>query len=268
MNRYKVDIIGLGNKGAVADAPGSGNMRKYLSYCHAVKDHPGFCISGLYDKDLEKVEAAQRIWGSCSGMPGDVVIIATPDEYHYEYLRACAGLDNPPKLVICEKPLCTKVEQAKEIHRLYRKKGIPLMVDYTRRFIPYWRDKQAEVIYAGEFLSGYCYYNRGAWHTLSHFIDLALWFGARFEDIQIKEIQPDYQWVFEWGLFYENDFYHEQAANKTQGEKPNSIYDNHLKYVMENAYNFLEGKEDLLCTGADGLFALVATNQIMERVGK
>ena len=39
-------------------------------------------------------------------------------------------------------------------------------------------------------------------------------------------------------------------------------YDFHTRYVIENAYNFLEGKEELLCTGEDALKAL----EIMEEL--
>jgi hypothetical protein len=39
-------------------------------------------------------------------------------------------------------------------------------------------------------------------------------------------------------------------------------YDHHTRHVIDNAYNFLEGKEELKCTMYDGLKAL----EIMERM--
>jgi len=266
---YKVIIIGSGNKGALADAPGTGNENKYLSYGHAVQDHAGYELLGFSDIDKIKAINAASIWGGedfcipqeyCEDCEdrfyhkADVIIVANPDDMHYETLSIIA--DYYPKLVICEKPLCTSLEQAVGIVGLYQSRGIPLLLDYTRRFIPYWQRARADVNKAGEFLKGYCYFNRGVAHTLSHFIDLALWFKGNLDGIHIEEVEASYQWVFQWGLFYEKDFFSEHAVNFVKNPQVDSIYDKHLWYVMDNAYNFLEGKEALICTAEDGLKAL------------
>lgn len=265
MKKYTVEIIGCGNKGCLADAPGSGNEAKYLSYAHACKEHPGFEIAGFIDIDKSKVEYAEKLWHCTKRIP-DIWIISSPDNSHYGVLKEAA--EHHPLMVICEKPLCETVEQAREIVELYKTKGIPLMVDYTRRFIPYWKERQKESQSAGKFLNGYCYYNRGALHTLSHFCDLALWFGADINKIHVQKMPTDTRWVFQWGLFYENDFFSEHAVNFTKNPKVDSIYDMHLMHVMRNAYHFLEGTEQLFCTGQDALNALEATYQIMGRNGK
>jgi hypothetical protein len=41
-------------------------------------------------------------------------------------------------------------------------------------------------------------------------------------------------------------------------------YDNHMKYVVDNAYNFLEGRESLKCTGEDALRSLEICYELME----
>jgi hypothetical protein len=265
METYSVEIVGLGAKGAMADAPGTGNEHKFLSYAHVCNEHPGFDIAGFVDVDGNKADNAEKLWRCSKNIPS-IWIIASPDNSHYEVLKEAA--EHYTLMVICEKPLCETIEQAQEIVELYKAKSISLLCDYTRRFIPYWQERQAEAQRAGEFLSGYCYYNRGALHTLSHFVDLALWFGADIDKIHVQEVPTDQRWVFQWGLFYENDFFSEHAVNFTKNPKVDSIYDRHLMYVMENAYNFLEGKEPLRCTGEDALKALEATYQIMGRNGK
>jgi predicted dehydrogenase len=268
MNKYTVEIIGCGNKGATADAPGSGNAHKHLSYAHACMDNPGFEIVNFYDIDQGQRGKAYETWGVIyKPHTPDVYIIATPDNAHYEYLLRIASMpeESRPRLVVCEKPLCEEVSEAERVVGLYKQYGIPLLVDYTRRFIPYWQDMRRRRDQAGEFIRGYCVYNRGALHTLSHFVDTALWFNGNMDNIDVTEIAPDYQWVYQWGLFYECDFFSEMSANRAHGEVPNPIYDNHTKHVMENAYNFLEGKEHLRCTGMDALLALKATYAIMER---
>ena len=268
MNKYTVEIIGCGRKGATADAPGSGNEHKHLSYAHACMAHPGFEIVDFGDNNRGQWEKAYETWGVMPrAVERDVYIIATPDNAHYEYLLRIASMPkgSKPKLVICEKPLCEKVEEAEEIVKLYHDAGIPLMVDYTRRFVPYWKDMRNRRNPAGQFLHGYCVYNRGALHTLSHFVDTALWFNGNVDNIDVTEIAPDYQWVYQWGLFFEHDFFSEMSANRAHGEAPNPIYDNHTLHVMEAAYQHLEYGTPLPCTGMDALLALKATHAIMER---
>jgi predicted dehydrogenase len=254
-------LVGAGNKACLSDAPGTGNEHKYLSYCHAIKDNPNFAISEIYDINAEATALAYNIWGDGNGKHIDIGIVASSDDSHYNALKSLATMD--VKLVIAEKPLCNTVAQAREIVELYRRKGIPLMVDYTRRFIPRWRaikDDIDEGLY-GRFIKGYCYFNRGWEHTASHFIDQTLWYNGNLDNIEIHEVESTYQWVYQWGLFYENNFASEHAVN-IRYSKVDTIYDNHLKYLMQNALNFLQGNEPLFCTGEDALKALEETMRI------
>ncbi|MFA5196202.1 MAG: Gfo/Idh/MocA family oxidoreductase, partial [Bacteroidales bacterium] len=220
---YNVLIIGAGNKGALADAPGTGNRYKYLSYAHTINAYPGFELLGFVDKDVSKTMDACIMWdisnvfpsisaGMVNGKP-DIAIISTPDDTHYDILKQLVGY--PLNIVICEKPLCSELWQAREIIELYRQKNIPLLVDYTRRFIPQYRQIKAEIDSGkyGAFLNGFCYFNRGWLHTASHFIDMALWFNGSLDKITIHEIPTDYRWVYQWGMFYEKDFASENAVN-------------------------------------------------------
>jgi predicted dehydrogenase len=255
---YNVAIYGAGNKGALADAPGTGNEHKFLSYAHAVNVHRDFQLCRFIDILPEMKEQADRIWKPADSDRIDVVIIATPDEAHFEHLFRAVELK--PKLVICEKPLCTNIWQAEYIVNLYKEKNIPILVDYTRRFIhefQIFKQKIDDGI-TGKFLKGYLYFNRGWEHTASHFIDLVLWFNGNMDNIKIEEVKTDYRWVFQWGLFYENDFISEHAVNFVK-EKVSSIYDNHLYDVMDNAVNYFMCYADLLCTGEDALRAVKET---------
>jgi len=277
--KYKTIIIGAGNKGAIADSPGTGNEGKFLSYAHAIMDHPGFKLMGFADIIQSQAEIAAKIWwGSkpfcnpelrckeceCFYHEADIFVITTPDDAHHEQLKEVAKFK--PKLVICEKPTCTDLDQAREIVELYKSINTPLAIDYTRRFIPRFQEAKAEIDSgkAGKFLKGYCYYNRGTLHTLSHFIDLALWFNGNMDNIIIQEVPTDYRWVFQWGMFYENQFYSEHAVNFTQNPHVDSIYDQHLYYTTDNAFEFLEGRQKLLCTGEDALLALEECYKFME----
>ena len=276
---YKCVIIGAGNKGALSDAPGTGNEHKYISYGHTIKDNDNFKLMGFADTDLDKRLTACDLWGGgsicapekyceeCFNIyyETDIAIVATPDDMHYQTLKRLATY--PLKLVICEKPLCNKLEEAEEIIEIYKKAGIPLLIDYTRRFIPEYRKDKEEIEKGnwGKFIKGYCYYNRGTLHTLSHFVNMALWFNGNLDNIIIQEVETDYRWIYQWGLFYEKDFISEHAVNFRKNPKVPSMYDNHLLHVMENAYNYLEGKETLICDGPEALRTLKETTNYIRR---
>jgi predicted dehydrogenase len=273
---YSILIIGAGNKGALADAPGSGNEHKYLSYAHAVKDLPGFELCGFVDNDYGKAMYARNLWDiayysdSICNIHGflkpnmDIAIICTPDDTHYDILKQLA--DYPLKLVICEKPLCIDLQQAREIVELYRQKNIPILCDYTRRFIPEYQQMKAEIDAGkwGAFLEGYGYFNRGWLHTGSHMVDFVLWMRGTMDGFRIREVKTDYRWIYQIGLFYEKDFFQDAAVNFVKNPHVDSIFDKHLWYVMENVWNFLEGKEPLLCTGEDALMTLEECYKLME----
>jgi hypothetical protein len=267
---YNVYIIGSGNKGALSDAPGSGNEHKYLSYAHAVKDHPAFKLVGFGDILPEMRLEAERIWNPENSNTIDVVVITTPDNSHYEYLKNVA--DCGFGLVICEKPLCDNAEQAREIVELYKKNNVPLLVDYTRRFIPkFWQyHENIKSGKYGEFVTGYLYFNRGWAHSASHFVDMCLWFGVDIDRIQF--IEPpvnDFQWLYQWSLIFENGVVSENYGMKSEGFKVGEEFDKHLYLLMDSAYQFLERNTNyLFCTGEDAFEAIVQTERMQKKWGK
>jgi hypothetical protein len=261
---YSVFIIGAGSKGALSDAPGSGNEHKFLSYAHAVKCHPAFNLAGFADILPEMKEGAERIWHPEKSDSIDVVVITTPDNAHYDHLLKAADFNCG--LVICEKPLCKTSVEAAEIVELYKKKGLPLLVDYTRRFIPRFGAYKTEIQTGkyGEFVTGYLYFNRGWEHTASHFIDMCLWFGLDLDKIRFeKPAVEDFQWLYQWGLIFEKGTISEHSGMKKEGAYQTDDYDKHLYYLMDSAYQFLEqNTKHLVCTGEEALRAIQETERI------
>lgn len=253
-------IVGAGNQGALADAPGSGNEHKIISFAHAFKEHPGFEIIGIADTDEKKSKYAESLWREpdsigkgCSKIKPDIVVIATPDDTHCELLKYF--VEQPLKLVICEKPLCTDLQQAREIVELYKSKGIPLMCNYTRRFLPHYDrlKKHGKPTYAK------CIFNRGWLHTATHAIDFFNMIDC--DNYYIEKFPFEDVRVWDINVFYDNYVFSE----KRYGNDPVWNYcDKQTWYVADNAYNFLEGREQLKCTGEDGLRALEICYELME----
>jgi hypothetical protein len=272
--KYSVLLIGCGNMGALNDIEGSGNEHKTISYAKALKENEAFEVF-LYDKDREKMLRTSDIWkfswvDEYDTNSYDVIIIATPDDSHYWQLKNIIKYeDKLPKLVICEKPLCSTYEQAREIVGLYEQAGVPILVDYTRRFIPELRTMDINPVW------GVCSFNRGWLHTATHAIDFFNMFGIPEDKQKFHEVTGTKDRVWAVTLFVKElnmkpnltietncrPIFHEQRL----GDEPvHEYYDYHTRYVINNAYNFLQGNQALKCTMHDALKAL----EIMERLMK
>ena len=251
--KWNALIIGCGNMGVLNDSPGSRNEHKTISFAKALKENGNFNLY-FYDIDKQKEFIAMNIWDGrlLLGNPIiDVVIITTPDETHCNMLLTVASLYTP-KLVICEKPFCSNTVEAGSIIELYEKEGIPILIDYTRNFIP-------ELIALKERkpIKALCYFNRGWLHTATH--GIAFFEMLDIKDYKIKEMMDGERY---WSIdiqFEDDTYWHEQRI----GDMPvPSYYDYHTRYVIDNAVGFLEGREELKCNMYDGLKTL----EIMERL--
>lgn len=176
--QFSALVVGAGRIGAGFDSPES---KRVITHAHAYLHHPGFKLVGFVDTDKKQAIRAVKKWGGeafedlhtvfCRKKI-DVVSVAVPDEFHYSVLMELAKL--PVKLVMTEKPLAISMGQAKKLVSSYKRKQIPLAVNYTRRFVPEFirlRDEIKNKKY-GEYLAGTGYYEKGLVHNGSHLIDL------------------------------------------------------------------------------------------------
>ena len=65
--------------------------------------------------------------------PRQIVVIAVPDQFHYDVLKEALAADQH---VLCVKPLVLKYEDSVEIERLAFEKGLFVGVEYHKRFDP------------------------------------------------------------------------------------------------------------------------------------
>jgi predicted dehydrogenase len=175
--QYNV-LIGAGNIGAFFDTP---SHSRVLTHAHAFTKHPGFKLVGFVDTNSEKCSQAANLWGggaytavdeAFSENDIDIVTVAVPDEFHYPILLDLA--ERPIKAVFAEKPLAKKKEESLALFRAYKRRPLPLCVNYTRRFVPEFEELRAAIAAGtfGAFLTGTGYYGKGILHNGSHMIDL------------------------------------------------------------------------------------------------
>ena len=258
-NKYNILIIGCGNQGCMSDIPGSNNEQKIISFAKAFKGHKNTNELIFYDIDIEKAKEAATIWDGIFTCDlelalkhADIVIIATTDNKHYELLKKSAEYDL--KLVICEKPICEDLKQAREIVELYKRKNIPLMINHTRRFLPYY-DKLKQY---GKPVYATCAFNRGWLHTGTHAIDFFNMLGAN--NYRMVEMPTEAYRIWDLKVYYKDYVFSEARINDM---KVWDYFNNATLHLVVNAYNFLKGKEELKCTGEDGLKALEICYELM-----
>ncbi len=197
-NIYNVLIIGAGKIGAFFDAPDSENI---LTHAHAFSTHQKFNLIGFVDKDFQASSKAAQLW-NCKAFKSiqdaflknkiDVVVVAVPDEYHYQVLKG--ALNYKVKLIFAEKPLTKTLKQAEEIIDLSKKKEIPILVNYSRRFVPEFIELKNKIQKneLGSFVGGCGYCGKGFLHNGSHLIDLLNCFSLSIENVDVVSKMYDF----------------------------------------------------------------------------
>ena len=129
-------LIGCGGIGALHDW----NRREIATYAKALNRHN--IRPYVYDIDRRKSGKTVARYGGCALQAWDqkpmkyydLVIVSTPTRSHYHYLKRI--LKDPPRLVICEKPVAETLGQLKGLLALYKKGKTKILVNYHRRFQP------------------------------------------------------------------------------------------------------------------------------------
>jgi predicted dehydrogenase len=178
---YSALIIGAGNIGAFFDSPESSDV---LTHAHAYTLHPGFRLAGFVDSDYARAQEAARIWGqpafktfaeAFQTVNIDTVSVCVPDEVHNGVLTEV--LRYPVKLVFAEKPLAKTLQQAEAIVALAETKKIPVVVNYSRRFVRELTALKQDIAdnKHGRFIAGSGMYGKGILHNGTHMLDLLMY---------------------------------------------------------------------------------------------
>jgi predicted dehydrogenase len=163
-------VIGAGAIGAKLDAVTDAALP--LTHAGGYRA-AGFSLVGLVDTDVEARAAARR-WDAAvysnieemmaSAKP-DVVSVATSASARAALLLEV--LKAGPRAVIAEKPLAETVDQSRRIVEAFRGAGVPLLVNYSRRYTPLW-----QAVSGRTAMSTVIRYGKGLLHNGTHAIDL------------------------------------------------------------------------------------------------
>lgn len=183
-------LIGCGRIGAFQDW----NRSEIASYAKAFKHNR--VKPFVYDIDRRKSARVVARYGGCVLQAWDekpmkyydLVVISTPTQTHYHYLKRI--LKDPPRLIICEKPVAERLGQLKKLLALYKKSKAKVLVNYHRRFQPKMKDlsKQVLALHAKTGCRSIVVtYQKGLLNNGSHALDLlGFLFSRAFKPKNIK----------------------------------------------------------------------------------
>ena len=109
-------------------------------------------LVGIANRNIEKArQTGHPAFGGLEQMleatSPDLLDIITPPETHLAAIKA--ALDHGVKAIICQKPFCASLEEARIAVSLAEKAGVPLIVHENFRFQPWYRE-MARSLAAGE----------------------------------------------------------------------------------------------------------------------
>ena len=180
-----VAVIGLGRAGSQYD---QGKLLDHArSHVGAVLQTEGCELVAVVDKCVENCEQFVADWGvtvPCytdyslllAECRPDVLSVCTPTASHHEVVMAAIAMK--PRLIFCEKPFGSTIEQTREMLAEAQKQGVAIAVNYHRRWEARIAAFQKIIHERGAPLSVMVRYGKGLYNYGSHIIDLALyWLG-------------------------------------------------------------------------------------------
>ena len=184
MEKIHVMIIGCGNMAGGYDLLQPEDALP-LGHAKAFSKHGGFTLSACVEPDAAKRAAFQQRWQvsasfACvqdvinQGGQFDVISICSPTHAHAADIQSALALK--PKLIFCEKPVTSQLQESQRAVQACADQQVLLAVNYSRRWSPHVIQLKAELSdgHWGAVRSISAIYNKGILNNGSHMLDLLL----------------------------------------------------------------------------------------------
>lgn len=198
---WTVLLVGLGQVGMQYDL--YLDREKYtLTHASAFSKHSSFSLVGGIDSDSSRCQLFEKYYAcaafdtieaALSTMQPDVVVIATPTQFHSSVLKKVLK-HSKPTAILCEKPLSYHREEAQEMLSICSSKGCRLYTNYLRRSDPgviEIKRRLARQLIQGP-VKGVVWYSKGLIHNGSHFFDLMQNWLGKMQDFRLLSSGLDF----------------------------------------------------------------------------
>jgi len=157
-------------------------------------EHPDIAVYADYEKMLHEVKP-------------EIVSVATPADTHCKVVRNVARFDGV-KVIFCEKPLASTVEEAQRMIKTCKQFQVKLAVNHTRRWDNAYRwikriiDGQDDTWKMGSLLTFAGRFSGDAIRDGVHMADLFNWYRQEKTKLSLLNIPIPYSVIFEvdlWG---------------------------------------------------------------------
>lgn len=189
-----------------------------LSHARSFSFHPKFELVGGVDEDAEKCNSFEaeykrpayiNVESAFKDLKPSIIVISTPSNVHGSTLMRIIN-SYVPRVIVCEKPLDSSLEVARQMVELCHSKDVKLFVNYMRRSEPsvlkIKKMIDSEIIKAP--IKASVWYSNGLLNNGSHMLNLLeYWLGEvqccdiirANECLNNVDPEPDFSIEFEMG---------------------------------------------------------------------
>ncbi len=180
-------IVGLGQIGMEYDYEKKDEV-SIFTHARAITKHPNFKLIGGVDTSSKKRNRFEKIYASqtftdvnfaLKKLKPDIVIVSTPTDSHSSIVTNIIN-SSKPEIILCEKPLAYKLNEAKKMVKICEEAGVKLFVNYMRSVdIGVGEIKRRiEIDEIKKPIKANIWYSKGLYNNGSHLLNLlSLWLG-------------------------------------------------------------------------------------------
>jgi len=265
MGHYKAAVVGLGQIGLMYDF--DPKRAKPSSHVLAYQLNPCVELVAAADVQIEQCQSLQQIapevkfYQNMNGLLKnhfvDIISVCTPPNYHLSAIHYILQ-NTDTKIVFCEKPLVSCVDEANFLKQILLKRNCLLVPNLSRRWNSGMQRVKAHIMNRqyGELQKIHVRYTRGINNTGAHIFDLLNWWGGQINEVRVIE-------KIKTSADYDNDpsftFTFHIAKNITGFAE---AFDDKQYYLFEIDLYFSRGKVEIRNSGDDVFYYKVGEHHL------
>ena len=175
---YKSFIIGCGRIAGYSDDDSVNDF----THGYAYQENPGIELAGCMDINPEKSHSFSEKFNcipfndyleGVTKTSSEIVSVCTPDDTHFQIVKALIEMDSNIQVIFLEKPACSTLDEMDHLIELSNEKEIDIVVNHTRRFDERYKEIRNNITKGeyGDLVNAIITYYSGWQHNGVHIID-------------------------------------------------------------------------------------------------